>query len=155
MTDPPDTAWMDRAACRGMDVNLFFPEHNDGRGKAICERCPVREDCLTDADYYGDRWGIRGGVSLIDRKRVKIKECPACGDPHTRPAPARFCSDECAYTAHVSRNVTWTRQNRPSRRETTCLWCADELNGDKRKDGFCSWVCRSSHAKARTRRLLA
>ena len=40
--------WRELAACRGTDLNLFFPERGESAGPArrVCAACPVREPCL-------------------------------------------------------------------------------------------------------------
>lgn len=47
------THWLDRAACRDVDPEIFFPtgsgvlgEREVIRAKAVCRRCPVRPECL-------------------------------------------------------------------------------------------------------------
>jgi WhiB family redox-sensing transcriptional regulator len=70
-----DEAWMSQAACDGVDASLFFPErgeNNDNSGaKAVCRECPVREDCLEYALANGIRYGIWGGTSEGERKRIR------------------------------------------------------------------------------------
>ncbi len=66
-------AWTARAACRGMDPDTFFP----GRGaptreaKAVCARCPVKADCLKAALEERERFGIWGGFSERERRRLR------------------------------------------------------------------------------------
>lgn len=45
--------WRDQATCRYEDPELFFPIGTSGpallqteQAKAVCARCPVREQCL-------------------------------------------------------------------------------------------------------------
>lgn len=66
-------SWQDLAACRGMDPEIFFPHRGtDTRApKAICNRCPVRPDCLEFAMDNGERWGIWGGVSERGRREIR------------------------------------------------------------------------------------
>lgn len=67
--------WHDRAACRGQDTELWFSIDADDReaAKAICNRCPVRLDCLDEAldEERGQskeyRAGIRGGMNAEER----------------------------------------------------------------------------------------
>ena len=62
--------WMDDAACKGMDTNIFFPERGESceEAKAICRRCPVNDDCREYALSMGSRiQGVWGGTS--DRGR--------------------------------------------------------------------------------------
>ena len=52
--------WMLRAACRGMDPDLFFPERGEitDACKTICRGCPVRLDCLDYAMVNGEHHDI-------------------------------------------------------------------------------------------------
>ena len=56
--------WRTRAACRGMNTDMFFPERGDGAGvdvaKAVCGTCPVAADCLDEAINLPDGWGEIG-----------------------------------------------------------------------------------------------
>lgn len=70
--------WVLEAACRGTDIDVFFP---DGRStaaatkiaKQICASCPVRMECLSYAieaesgTYQGHRHGIYGGLTPQER----------------------------------------------------------------------------------------
>ena len=67
--------WRTRAACRGMDTDMFFPERGDGAAvdaaKAVCGTCPVAADCLDEAINLPDGWGafgIWGGTSGRQRR---------------------------------------------------------------------------------------
>jgi WhiB family transcriptional regulator, redox-sensing transcriptional regulator len=66
--------WKPRAACRGLPVEIFFPEHGDSiaaaRAKAICRTCPVTAECLDYAHALHMRAGIWGGRS-IERDRFR------------------------------------------------------------------------------------
>lgn len=71
MTTPPQKGdhWADRAACRDEDPELFFPQRYDSRqadtAKAVCARCLVSAECLTDALAPDNRHteGIRAGLT--------------------------------------------------------------------------------------------
>lgn len=63
----------DRGACVGKDPDLWFP----GRGpnsantaKAVCQGCPVRELCLEYALEAKEEFGIWGGTTPTERKRM-------------------------------------------------------------------------------------
>lgn len=81
ITPPPLPAWRARAACRGVDTNLFFP-HSPSRGrgatriiqqaKSICARCPVRDECLKTALENNER-GIWGGTTYRERKKLRAE----------------------------------------------------------------------------------
>lgn len=65
------TDWMDRAACRGHDPELWFSNDATDRdlARAVCDRCPVRRDCGQHADsinaegIWGGRWRVHSGSS--------------------------------------------------------------------------------------------
>lgn len=65
--------WWKRAACRGVDVEVFYPEHGGSarRAVAICAECPVRSHCLDDALARKEEFGIWGGLSPRERRRMK------------------------------------------------------------------------------------
>ncbi|MCX4987152.1 WhiB family transcriptional regulator [Streptomyces sp. NBC_00572] len=72
-----NTGWRRAAACTDMAVDAFFPAAADAEGRrealAICEPCPVREECLAEAlaEEGGrgktGRFGIRGGRTASGR----------------------------------------------------------------------------------------
>ena len=51
MTALTMATWRKRAACRGIDPEVFFPvtDEDAEEAKAICATCPVREACLEHA----------------------------------------------------------------------------------------------------------
>lgn len=65
--------WQDQAACLGMDPDLFFPERGASTrdAKSICNSCPVRVDCLEYALANGEKFGIWGGMSERERRRIR------------------------------------------------------------------------------------
>jgi WhiB family redox-sensing transcriptional regulator len=71
-------AWTDAAACRGEDVDLFFPAGHRGEfaaqveeAKEICRACPVREACLLDAINKPEKYGIWGGLDELERGQLR------------------------------------------------------------------------------------
>ena len=68
-----DLAWHDRANCKGANADLFFPERGASTraAKAICRECQVRGDCLEFALRSGEKFGIWGGLSERERRRVR------------------------------------------------------------------------------------
>ncbi len=67
--------WRDDARCAGTGPELFFSERGDNAGlelaRKVCMDCPVRLDCLEYALEAGERWGMWGGLSERQRKRVR------------------------------------------------------------------------------------
>lgn len=72
--------WIDDAACRNSDnPTLFFDHHTADQAKAICRRCPVREDCFEEAMSM-DPWvdnGVRGGLTLDERRNLRRRTGPS------------------------------------------------------------------------------
>lgn len=66
------TAWMDDAACLGMDVDEFFPDHDQPTAALeACGRCLVRAECLEYALGMSPRWrsyGVWGGLTPTQRR---------------------------------------------------------------------------------------
>ena len=68
--------WLAAAACRGVDVDVFFPPRGTPTNisKAICRRCGVQIECLEDALESERGWpgpdGIRGGLSAMERQSL-------------------------------------------------------------------------------------
>src|SRR5438270_4777966 len=65
--------WRDQAACRGLDVDAFFPDDDAGtaEAKAVCARCPVRTACLEFALAARQDDGVWGGLTAAERKRLR------------------------------------------------------------------------------------
>lgn len=77
--------WMDAAACRDLDPELFFPRPGGDSGlaaKQICRTCPVARQCLNYAVVTGatagvwggrspKRWRPEGGTSRLEHERAK------------------------------------------------------------------------------------
>ena len=68
-----DRAWMLDARCLDADPEAFFPEKGGStrEAKRICAACPVRDECLDYALANDERFGIWGGLSERERRRVK------------------------------------------------------------------------------------
>ena len=68
------TTWRKRAACRGLDAEIFFPGTDDegdaAAAKAICAVCPVRHACLEHALASREREGVWGGTTERERRRI-------------------------------------------------------------------------------------
>lgn len=75
-----DTAWQQKAACRGPHATAFFPPthserkeekaEREDRAKGICQTCPVRLPCLEYALRIREPHGIWGGLNETERKAL-------------------------------------------------------------------------------------
>jgi WhiB family redox-sensing transcriptional regulator len=65
--------WQDDANCLGVDPDLFFPERGAStrEAKEVCRGCVVREQCLEFALQNGEKFGIWGGLSERERRRIR------------------------------------------------------------------------------------
>src|SRR5689334_21659762 len=65
--------WQDQANCLGVDPDLFFPERGAStrEAKEVCRGCVVREDCLEYALQNSEKFGIWGGMSERERRRIR------------------------------------------------------------------------------------
>jgi WhiB family redox-sensing transcriptional regulator len=68
-----DLAWQDLANCRGADPDLFFPERGASTrtAKSICRECSVRAECLEFAIVSSEKFGIWGGLSERERRKIR------------------------------------------------------------------------------------
>ena len=69
---PMNSTWRGRAACRGVDPDIFYPVSDEDAepAKAICRACPVREACLEYALGERERDGVWGGATERERRRM-------------------------------------------------------------------------------------
>jgi len=70
--------WRQAAACRDTDPDLFFPVGTTGpaidqieAAKAVCRACVVQNECLEYALVNGEKFGIWGGLSERERRRLR------------------------------------------------------------------------------------
>ena len=65
--------WQERALCAQTDPEAFFPEKGGStrEAKRICVGCEVRPECLEFALSHDERFGIWGGLSERERRRLK------------------------------------------------------------------------------------
>ena len=65
--------WQERALCAQTDPEAFFPEKGGStrEAKRICTTCAVRSECLEYALGNDERFGIWGGLSERERRRLK------------------------------------------------------------------------------------
>ena len=65
--------WQTEALCAQTDPEAFFPEKGGSTrdAKRICTSCDVRDRCLDYALQNDERFGIWGGLSERERRRLK------------------------------------------------------------------------------------
>lgn len=68
-----DLRWQEYALCAQTDPEIFFPEKGGStrEAKRVCTNCDVREQCLAYALDKDERFGIWGGLSERERRRLK------------------------------------------------------------------------------------
>ena len=66
-------SWRRQGNCLGVNADLFFPERGEptAPAKKVCFGCVVREDCLEYALEAGEKWGVWGGLSERERRRIR------------------------------------------------------------------------------------
>ena len=84
---PPRPNFHQHAACRGMTHVMFPGRHDDHRiAAAICNGCPVQEPCLEYALDNVERFGIFGGTTEKQRRRLRRAR------RNTRPPRPTVCT---------------------------------------------------------------
>jgi WhiB family transcriptional regulator, redox-sensing transcriptional regulator len=87
--DPSNEPWYERAVCPQTDPEAFYPKKGGStrEAKRICRGCPVIDQCLQWALDNDERFGIWGGLSERERRRLKrgIDEEPADRGAVTEP----------------------------------------------------------------------
>jgi WhiB family redox-sensing transcriptional regulator len=73
LEDVDDQGWQDRALCAQTDPEAFFPEKGGStrEAKRVCRGCEVKAECLDYALENDERFGIWGGMSERERRRLK------------------------------------------------------------------------------------
>jgi WhiB family redox-sensing transcriptional regulator len=68
---PPE--WTTDALCAQVDPALFYPEAGEPNrdAKRICAGCEVRAECLAYALAHRERFGVWGGTTERERRRLR------------------------------------------------------------------------------------
>lgn len=68
------TPWQELGACRSVDTTVFPGQGKSvAEAKAICASCVVRAECADYALATGQRFGIWGGTTERDRRRLRAQ----------------------------------------------------------------------------------
>lgn len=89
---PSDEEWSERAVCAQTDPDAFFPEKGGStkEAKKICNGCPVMKQCREWALDNDERFGIWGGLS--ERERRRLKRGVVDDDPDEEPCVTAIAS---------------------------------------------------------------
>lgn len=65
--------WQTKARCTEVDPEIFFPERGGSSraARAVCADCEVRLECLEYALNNKEQFGIWGGTSERERRRLR------------------------------------------------------------------------------------
>ena len=68
-----ELSWQERSLCAQTDPEAFFPEKGGStrEAKKVCVGCEVRAECLEYALANDERFGIWGGLSERERRRLR------------------------------------------------------------------------------------
>ena len=109
--------WMQDAQCAQTDPEAFFPEKGgtNAPGKRVCGSCDVRAECLAFALENNERFGIWGGKSERERRKLaknRKRSCGVCGTDLTDSAPGtRFC-EPCGVARRAQKQHEYSRKKR-------------------------------------------
>lgn len=73
ISDEGVLGWQESALCAQTDPEAFFPEKGGSTrdAKRVCSECPVSTACLDYALAKDERFGIWGGMSERERRRLR------------------------------------------------------------------------------------
>jgi WhiB family redox-sensing transcriptional regulator len=74
-----ESAWQERALCAQTDPEAFFPEKGGSirSAKKVCKSCLVTAECLEYALAHDERFGVWGGLSERERRKLRRTEAAA------------------------------------------------------------------------------
>ena len=123
---PTDEQWREQALCAQADTgDVFFPEKGSSTAdaKAICRRCPVTTDCLEYALANDERFGVWGGLSERERRRL-VGEAHVDAQPDVDDSEPEtdVCGDDRGTTRGYRRHIAQKQTApKPARRRKTQL----------------------------------
>ena len=110
--------WQDRALCAQTDYEAFFPEKGGStrEAKKVCLQCEVRAECLNYALGKDERFGIWGGLSERERRRLKKQSLAGSEDQvgdQVQVAITTVLSASDFSEAHINELAEWFNANLP------------------------------------------
>lgn len=106
--------WQDRASCASVGDDFWFPEQGGvvREAKRICSGCPVRDECLGYALEHNEAFGIWGGFTERERRRLKRRS--------RVPGRSSLCGSLRGADWHYRRD------------ELPCIQCREAVRADVR-----------------------
>ena len=105
MSKEERTQWWEVAACKGMNVNLFFPETlmapPSSEAVAVCASCPVKDQCLRDA-VSREEYGYWGGTTHAERMQMTVTD-------DERRQKVQPCGTVAGWSRHRRRGESCTK----------------------------------------------
>jgi WhiB family redox-sensing transcriptional regulator len=125
--------WMADGLCAQVDPDCWFPEKggSTAEAKRICLGCDIREQCLQYALDHDERFGVWGGYSERDRRKLArgqtvpllrvrskpLRTCTECGNDFQGSSAAKYCGERCRSLGACRRSNEANRRRRgPLRR---------------------------------------
>ncbi|WP_374462010.1 WhiB family transcriptional regulator [Microtetraspora sp. AC03309] len=70
-----DLDWQESALCAQTDPEMWFPEKgaSNADAKRVCRSCEVRAECLEYALANEEPYGVWGGLSEMQRRRLLVQ----------------------------------------------------------------------------------
>lgn len=65
--------WKQRGACAGLDAARFYPQRGEDvePARQVCRGCQVRDECLDHALTRGEKHGVWGGRTELERRQLR------------------------------------------------------------------------------------
>jgi WhiB family transcriptional regulator, redox-sensing transcriptional regulator len=130
----PSENWRDRGACRDLEqpvMDAFFVNTEDGDqvAVAICQQCPVRAECLAFAVASGEQYGVWGGRTQAQVRRLIARDRRGRTRVAASASNANAAKRSCVRGHPFDQvNTYYTRDGR--RRCRACL-----------RDSWATWAC--------------
>jgi hypothetical protein len=137
----PDREWMSRAACRDMDVDVFFPHDTDEAGiaaaKRVCHGCPALSDCLDYAVETMQKHGVWGATTAKGRANVRRRRRArlAAVDAPT-PEPVKAVREKLCNSCGVIQPASAFGKDvgKKTGLHHRCRDCVNEANRQRRRE---------------------
>jgi WhiB family redox-sensing transcriptional regulator len=120
--------WTQDALCAQTDPEAFFPEKGGSTrdAKKVCAQCPVVAQCLEYALRTNQRFGIWGGLSERERRKLQ-------GSKKHRNAGKDVCINGHRFTDENTRHGTYVGRDGTRKPRRVCRTCS--IESSRRKQG--------------------